>query len=400
MQPNNPPIHPADHAATQAEDAALQAQHMADFTEPAIPPPDHTGPLTPTQVVCLADACRPDSDDLALPELLPLQRHLQCCPQDQAAVQQLQKTDELVAAAVHKVTVPPGLADRIRARLAQAQASATDTPPSGAPPASTLQTPQAAAEHNDSPEPETRESERPESEPQKLDSRQLDGDRVERSNSESQQPQVALASGTLTGPALRRSRKPLARWTVFAFVSTLAAVIAWIGVTVTPPDDSGLSAVFFQRSAREAFAKLNPQSLDWRPIEQSAGPGPVSLFVPQRVVKQSQGCDAFLDRVGSRAYLLQSPQAPGTIAVLLVARLHKFDPENPPELEGYPPTPSRANSSEPLVSVWREGDQVFALVVQPDPDPRHAEDWKGFLNISAGPIASRVLPRSFLLRRA
>src|SRR5688572_4724202 len=70
------------------------------------------------------DACRPGSDDLALPALAEL---AQAAEQDRAVAAELdrsQQFDRAVASAMHEVTVPPGLLDRL---LAATEAAAPTT---------------------------------------------------------------------------------------------------------------------------------------------------------------------------------------------------------------------------------------------------------------------------------
>src|SRR5262245_45448960 len=66
------------------------------------------------------DACRPGKGDLALPELAAAAQALQRDPVAAKEFARSQQFDRQVAAALHDVTLPPGLADRLLAAVESA----------------------------------------------------------------------------------------------------------------------------------------------------------------------------------------------------------------------------------------------------------------------------------------
>jgi hypothetical protein len=81
------------------------------------------------------EACRPDGDDLAHPEMAPLAAQLAADPELETVFRRLQQADAPLGEAFGDVPVPDGLADRILARLAEGRAdSPSDARPRAADP--------------------------------------------------------------------------------------------------------------------------------------------------------------------------------------------------------------------------------------------------------------------------
>src|SRR5215211_8219626 len=82
--------------------------------------------LDPSDLELLA-ALRPQSDDLHQPELASLRARLSDSAQLQTAANEIERFDENVRAALHDAVVPVDLAERLIARLALTEVSATET---------------------------------------------------------------------------------------------------------------------------------------------------------------------------------------------------------------------------------------------------------------------------------
>jgi len=78
--------------------------------------------MDPRHIFESLDACRTGSDDLENPELKPVADRVDADPAWRQLQKQLAATDEKLAAAVHDVPLPDGLADRLLARLTSAPA--------------------------------------------------------------------------------------------------------------------------------------------------------------------------------------------------------------------------------------------------------------------------------------
>ncbi|MGD9644245.1 MAG: hypothetical protein AB7U73_00945 [Pirellulales bacterium] len=106
--------------------------------------------MTPDEeLIAALDSLRSQAE-LALPEFAELARHLEQHPQFAAKLDDALEFDQRMGAALHEVSVPPGLAEQLLARLAQAEADASASRPSAASLAGTLD--RAVAEGQSAPE--------------------------------------------------------------------------------------------------------------------------------------------------------------------------------------------------------------------------------------------------------
>ncbi|MCA9271086.1 MAG: hypothetical protein KDA41_21540, partial [Planctomycetales bacterium] len=64
------------------------------------------------------EACRPGRDDLGLPELAEVRNRLQTDEDLRARFEQIQHSDEAIAAAFGRIATPDGLQQRLLERLA------------------------------------------------------------------------------------------------------------------------------------------------------------------------------------------------------------------------------------------------------------------------------------------
>lgn len=71
----------------------------------------------------MMEACRPDQDDLAQPEMAELAQKLAASPEGQALYERMRAFDSALSEAFRDVPVPAGLQSRILARLARHEAS-------------------------------------------------------------------------------------------------------------------------------------------------------------------------------------------------------------------------------------------------------------------------------------
>ncbi len=94
-------------------------------------------PVYDSRILESLEACRPGSDDLSDPAMVPLNSQMAASRELDDLYERLQKLDGCLAAAFHDVPVPDGLADRILARLnaAGTEKVITDT---AAPPGSAM----------------------------------------------------------------------------------------------------------------------------------------------------------------------------------------------------------------------------------------------------------------------
>ncbi len=76
----------------------------------------------------LLDCVRPNSDDLALPELVEARAHLESCPACQQEFAHRQQLDQAIANAMHAVPVPVGLEGRLQSALQARSVSSVDAP--------------------------------------------------------------------------------------------------------------------------------------------------------------------------------------------------------------------------------------------------------------------------------
>lgn len=78
-----------------------------------------SGPKYSQPIIEALEACRPGSDDLADPQMAQLQAHIARDPELDDLHARLQKLDVQLAGALFDLDVPPGLADRLLARLSE-----------------------------------------------------------------------------------------------------------------------------------------------------------------------------------------------------------------------------------------------------------------------------------------
>ena len=86
----------------------------------------------------LMDACRADSDDVSLPEMADLALALREDPSIRSEWERRQRSERVVAGAMHDVAVPAGLAERILAAAAAAKHESSPPVAPAATPASTF----------------------------------------------------------------------------------------------------------------------------------------------------------------------------------------------------------------------------------------------------------------------
>jgi hypothetical protein len=85
-------------------------------------------PLRDPRLIEAMEACRPKSDDVSDPAMAPLVVQMAASSEVDALYERLQQIDSVVADAFRDVPVPAGLADRILARLAAAEAAGAVQP--------------------------------------------------------------------------------------------------------------------------------------------------------------------------------------------------------------------------------------------------------------------------------
>lgn len=74
------------------------------------------------------DCVRPNSDDLALPELAEARAHLESCPACQQEFAHRQQFDQAIANAMHAVPIPTGLESRLQSALQSHATPLEDVP--------------------------------------------------------------------------------------------------------------------------------------------------------------------------------------------------------------------------------------------------------------------------------
>jgi len=252
-------------------------------------------------------------------------------PDRQLEESRLQGFDRRLAAALHEVPVPAGLADRLLARL---QPAATVTADSTVTVDSTVPADAAAT----------------------------------------QAPVLALAELPATVTRIATRRRKL--WALSAAAAVLIAAGLWgfFNYQTQAGDAPELAAKWFA----EFDSQLNGKLLSWR----ASGNGPSGFQVPSSIRVPARGWMPVNKIVGAKgvAYDLGGD---GRTAVLFVVQM-----PSDPSLRSRPPVSPQVSTGGWTIGVWQSGGLRYVLVVSGD-----VRAYRDLIDSSSAPFAWMPLPK-------
>jgi len=284
------------------------------------------------------ESCRPGSDDLQAPEMSDVVRHLEADAAARSVYQSLQQWDSKVQGAMEEIPLPPGLADRLLARLrASAPQAALDSTAAAA----------IAAEQDSPCSPQTVVL-------QQVVLQHVVDDAVASAGTIDAQTDVEVCPAAATA-------WPRRRW---------LAVMATAGVLM-----AGIVGSFFQPHGDTPLDELVD---DWRQglgnAWQDVRQAPRDAILPATVVASPVGWQKVRGQRGI-AYKLMNAQ--GKIAYLFVVRMSQGN------LPLAPPTRPQSTTGGRTLGYWQRGEWVYALLM----DAADEQSYRTFVRSGPVPLA-------------